>query len=74
MESCAVVGNSGILLKNNYGNMIDKSDIIFRINYAPVGGKYHPFVGSKTHFDIANRENCKRMYGICPQYFALVFF
>ena len=37
---CAVVGNSGNLMQSKYGSLIDRHDIVIRINAAPVGGKY----------------------------------
>ncbi|XP_072998744.1 sialyltransferase-like protein 1 isoform X1 [Typha latifolia] len=53
VPSCAVVGNSGILLKSNYGDQIDGHDLVIRLNNAPVDG-YLRSVGSKTHLSFVN--------------------
>ncbi|CAD6263138.1 unnamed protein product [Miscanthus lutarioriparius] len=36
--SCAVVGNSGILLAREHGALIDSHDLVIRLNNAPAGG------------------------------------
>lgn len=33
-DSCAVVGNSGALLYSKFGPVIDKHDVVFRLNQA----------------------------------------
>ena len=35
-KTCAVVANSGLMLKHEYGEEIDQHDGVFRINYLPV--------------------------------------
>ncbi|PKA67174.1 hypothetical protein AXF42_Ash004666 [Apostasia shenzhenica] len=64
--SCAVVGNSGILLKRNYGDLIDGHDLVIRLNNAQIEG-YNRNVGSKTGLSFVNsnilhlcarRESC----------------
>nr|XP_043610608.1 beta-1,6-galactosyltransferase GALT29A-like [Erigeron canadensis] len=52
-KSCAVVGNSGILLKSNRGEEIDRHDFVIRLNNARIGG-YERFVGSKTSLSFMN--------------------
>ena len=59
-KTCAVVGNSGIVLQREKGEEIDEHDAIFRLNMAPVRG-YERYVGSKTHFNIVNAHNLKEM-------------
>ncbi|KAI0531139.1 hypothetical protein KFK09_000691 [Dendrobium nobile] len=51
--SCAVVGNSGILLKSNHGDLIDGHDFVIRLNNARIHG-YHRNVGSKTNLSFIN--------------------
>ena len=46
-KSIAVVGNSGKLLDQDYGELIDSHDLIFRCNLALTEGYEHK-VGSKT--------------------------
>jgi len=47
--SCAVVGNSGILLDKKYGKDIDSHDVIIRCNLGRVDG-FEDSVGSRTDF------------------------
>jgi len=57
-SSCAVVGNSGLLLNSQYGAEIDSREAVFRINYAPTHG-YEQYVGSRTTFDVVNQQHTK---------------
>ncbi|KAI3855149.1 hypothetical protein MKW92_040521 [Papaver armeniacum] len=57
-DSCAVVGNSGILLTNEYGDMIDKHEFVIRLNNARIRG-YEKNVGSKTTLSFVN---CNKMH------------
>ncbi|KAL6967030.1 glycosyltransferase 29 [Sarracenia purpurea var. burkii] len=52
-SSCAVVGNSGILLKSEYGDLIDGHEVVIRLNNARTGG-FERNVGSKTSFSFVN--------------------
>ncbi|KAL7596538.1 hypothetical protein Lser_V15G28798 [Lactuca serriola] len=52
-RTCAVVGNSGILLKRNLGGEIDSHEFVIRLNNARIGG-YERFVGSKTSLSFMN--------------------
>ncbi|XP_077235803.1 beta-1,6-galactosyltransferase GALT29A-like [Tasmannia lanceolata] len=69
--SCAVVGNSGILLKNESGALIDSHEIVIRLNNARTGG-YERHVGSKTHIAFVNSNIlhlCSRKEGcFCHPY------
>lgn len=51
--SCAVVGNSGILLKSEHGKLIDSHEIVIRLNNARVNG-FQQHVGSKTSISFVN--------------------
>ncbi|KAI4373587.1 hypothetical protein MLD38_011698 [Melastoma candidum] len=72
-KSCAVVGNSGILLERSYGELIDGHEMVIRLNNARIGG-YERSVGSKTSVSFINsnilhfctrRERCYcHPYGI----------
>lgn len=52
-KSCAVVGNSGILLKSEYGELIDSHEAVIRLNNARNRGFEHR-VGSKTTLSFVN--------------------
>ncbi|XP_062083073.1 beta-1,6-galactosyltransferase GALT29A [Humulus lupulus] len=65
-SSCAVVGNSGILLKSDYGKLIDNHEVVIRLNNARIES-YETKVGSKTNMSFVNsnilhlcarRESC----------------
>ena len=63
-DTCAVVSNSGRLLKHENGEEIDKAQAVFRINYPPTEG-YEKHVGSRTTFDIVNGHHAQRL-GLVP--------
>uniref|UniRef100_A0A6N2MCF1 Sialyltransferase-like protein n=1 Tax=Salix viminalis TaxID=40686 RepID=A0A6N2MCF1_SALVM len=46
--SCAVVGNSGILMQKEYGELIDRHEVVIRLNNARTE-KYERNVGAKTN-------------------------
>ncbi|KAI4373584.1 hypothetical protein MLD38_011697 [Melastoma candidum] len=52
-ESCAVVGNSGILSEKEYGELIDGHELVIRLNNAMIGG-FQRSVGSKTGISFVN--------------------
>nr|GMD67293.1 beta-1,6-galactosyltransferase GALT29A [Ipomoea batatas]GMD71328.1 beta-1,6-galactosyltransferase GALT29A [Ipomoea batatas]GMD73857.1 beta-1,6-galactosyltransferase GALT29A [Ipomoea batatas] len=52
-SSCAVVGNSGILLNSEYGKVIDGHEVVIRLNNARTGG-FERNVGSKTSISFVN--------------------
>mmetsp|Transcript_22810 Transcript_22810/g.70864 ORF Transcript_22810/g.70864 Transcript_22810/m.70864 type:complete len:532 (+) Transcript_22810:95-1690(+) len=57
-DTCAVVGNSGAMLRGSYGQEIDDHSAVFRINYAPTR-TFERYVGSRTTFDIVNQQHTK---------------
>lgn len=58
--SCAIVGNSGDLLKMRLGEQIDQYDAVVRNNGAPIEG-YTEYVGKKTTFRLLNRGSAKAL-------------
>ncbi|XP_068645701.1 sialyltransferase-like protein 5 [Aristolochia californica] len=63
-QRCAVVGNSGDLLKTEFGQEIDERDAVFRENEAPVNGKYAKYVGLKRDFRLVVRGAARNMIPI----------
>ncbi|KAK9108577.1 hypothetical protein Syun_024588 [Stephania yunnanensis] len=57
---CAVIGNSGDLLKTKFGKEIDDYDAVVRENGAPIQD-YTEFVGSKRTFRLLNRGSAKAL-------------
>lgn len=53
IPTCAVVGNSGILLRHPRGPLIDSHHAVFRLNNARVAG-YAAHAGSKTNLSFIN--------------------
>lgn len=60
-RTCAVVGNSGDLLKTEFGHEIDGHDAVFRDNEAPVNKKYAKHVGLKRDFRLVVRGAARNM-------------
>eukprot|EP00873_Tetraselmis_striata_P035514 jgi/Tetstr1/455778/TSEL_042575.t1 len=52
-ESCAVVGNSGILSGSGFGKAVDAHDAVLRVNQAPTRG-YEADVGRGTTLRVLN--------------------
>lgn len=66
-SSCAAVGNSGILLSNEHGELIDSHEVVIRLNNAKIEGFKHN-VGSKTSISFINSNilhTCSRK-DACP--------
>ncbi|WOK92227.1 sialyltransferase-like protein 5 [Canna indica] len=63
-KTCAVVGNSGDLLKTEFGQEIDEHDAVFRDNEAPVNEKYAKHVGLKRDFRLVVRGAARNMVAI----------
>lgn len=59
-DTCAVVGNSGVLLQSERGAEIDAHRAVIRINYAPTNGLEN-HVGSRTTYDLVNKENAGKL-------------
>ncbi|XP_071500208.1 alpha-2,8-sialyltransferase 8B-like [Diadema antillarum] len=53
VDSCSIVGNSGILLESNCGDVIDRADLVLRMNLAPAGGKFAHDVGESRINELA---------------------
>eukprot|EP00958_Prasinococcus_capsulatus_P001330 scaffold115_cov304-Prasinococcus_capsulatus_cf.AAC.24 len=60
MQTCAIVGNSGVVLFKDNGKRIDEHSAVFRINLAPVRG-YETYVGRRTDFNIVNAHNIREL-------------
>uniref|UniRef100_A0A5B6YXP4 Uncharacterized protein n=1 Tax=Davidia involucrata TaxID=16924 RepID=A0A5B6YXP4_DAVIN len=73
--SCAVVGNSGILLKSEYGELIDSHEVVIRLNNARIG-RFERNVGLKTNISFVNSNIlrlCARRVGcFCHPYGVMV--
>ncbi|CAA2978224.1 sialyltransferase 1 [Olea europaea subsp. europaea] len=63
-RTCAVVGNSGDLLKTEFGKEIDSHDAVIRDNEAPVNEKYSKYVGLKRDFRLVVRGAARNMIPI----------
>ncbi|XP_056370809.1 CMP-N-acetylneuraminate-poly-alpha-2,8-sialyltransferase isoform X2 [Oenanthe melanoleuca] len=61
-KTCAVVGNSGILLKSGCGTEIDSHDFVIRCNLAPVV-EFAADVGTKSDFITMNPSVVQRAFG-----------
>ncbi|XP_043724144.1 sialyltransferase-like protein 1 [Telopea speciosissima] len=62
--TCAVVGNSGDLLKTEFREEIDRHDAVIRDNEAPVNEKYAKYVGLKRDFRLVVRGAARNMVAI----------
>lgn len=63
-RTCAVVGNSGDLLKTKFGKAIDSHDAVIRDNEAPVNKKYAKYVGLRRDFRLVVRGAARNMVTI----------
>ncbi|KAI5614250.1 CMP-N-acetylneuraminate-poly-alpha-2,8-sialyltransferase precursor [Silurus asotus] len=61
-KTCAVVGNSGVLLKSGCGKEIDSHDFVIRCNLAPLA-EFAEDVGVRSDFTTMNPSVIQRVYG-----------
>lgn len=77
-KSCAIVGNAGVLSKQNFGSSIDKHDVVMRMNHAPTGRRQSSLksrVGVKSSVRLLNimwtrrygtkRLRCEKGRNVC---------
>ncbi|KAL7114470.1 hypothetical protein ACP275_04G122900 [Erythranthe tilingii] len=64
---CAVIGNSGDLLKTKFGKEIDGYDAVIRENGAPIQN-YTDHVGTKSTFRLLNRGSAKALDKVAELY------
>ncbi|KAJ8047966.1 Alpha-2,8-sialyltransferase 8B [Holothuria leucospilota] len=60
-NSCAIIGNSGILLNSSCGTEINSYDFVLRANLAKLEG-YTEDVGNKTSLMFINGESLRNLY------------
>lgn len=64
---CAVIGNSGDLLKTKFGGEIDSYDAVVRENGAPIQN-FTEYVGTKSTFRLLNRGSAKALDKVAELY------
>lgn len=64
---CAVIGNSGDLLRTKFGGEIDSYDAVVRENGAPIEN-FTEYVGTKSTFRLLNRGSAKALDKVAELY------
>ncbi|XP_073309411.1 sialyltransferase-like protein 2 isoform X3 [Primulina huaijiensis] len=64
---CAVIGNSGDLLKTKFGKEINSYDVVLRENGAPIQN-FSENVGTKSTFRLLNRGSAKALDKVAELY------
>ena len=66
--TCAIVGSSGSLLFNRYGQDIDSHHLTIRFNNAPADGRFEQIVGSRTDVRILNSHAAAAVLQRCARF------
>ncbi|KAK7940071.1 hypothetical protein WMY93_003397 [Mugilogobius chulae] len=62
LDTCAVVGNGGILVNSSCGEAIDSAQFVIRCNLPPINKDYGKHVGKKTNIVTANPTIIQKKY------------
>ncbi|KAK7940072.1 hypothetical protein WMY93_003398 [Mugilogobius chulae] len=68
LDTCAVVGNGGILVNSSCGEAIDSAQFVIRCNLPPINKDYGKHVGKKTNIVTANPTIIQKKYSGLREY------